>query len=235
MILPQQFLSNQPSMHSFDAKDRLKITPDELKQSNAPSERPILTVTFVLNHQQQESQPPRQQQRNNNNRSKKKNTNKHNETVDNWISILGVRYYLNRKYIESSEMSHVLPPLQSIPSVIVIQIKMNIVTVNDVPIRLPFLFDASEDVEIKLQGPLKGVYNVVWSQYESEEKRNFLGQQLFPLIEGMEPYYCPKITGMCLELDDEEVVRLINHAEYRSQRVNEAISVLMDYFKIQDN
>merc|ERR1719375_636139 len=56
--------------------------------------------------------------------------------------------------------------------------------------------------------------------------RQVLGDHLFPVITRICPEHAPKITGMILELDQNEVVALLGSEALLRRRVEEALAVL---------
>ncbi|CAO2042894.1 unnamed protein product, partial [Urochloa humidicola] len=59
-----------------------------------------------------------------------------------------------------------------------------------------------------------------------EEQRLILGERLYPLVQQLEPYQAPKVTGMLLELDQTEILHLLVSPEALKSRVAEAMTVL---------
>ena len=53
-----------------------------------------------------------------------------------------------------------------------------------------------------------------------------LGERLFPLIQTMYPDLAGKITGMLLEIDNKELLRLLESGESLKVKVEEAVAVL---------
>lgn len=53
-----------------------------------------------------------------------------------------------------------------------------------------------------------------------------LGEQLYPLVERLEPSHAAKVTGMLLEMDQPEVLHLIESPEDLKSKVAEAMEVL---------
>ncbi|MCO5595000.1 hypothetical protein L7F22_049037 [Adiantum nelumboides] len=60
----------------------------------------------------------------------------------------------------------------------------------------------------------------------TEQQRAILGEQLYPLVDQLEHERAGKVTGMLLELGEQEVLRLINSREVLKARVSEAMEVL---------
>lgn len=53
-----------------------------------------------------------------------------------------------------------------------------------------------------------------------------LGEQLYPLVERIEPELAAKVTGMLLEMDQTEVLHLIESPDALKDKVAEAMDVL---------
>lgn len=62
-----------------------------------------------------------------------------------------------------------------------------------------------------------------------EQKKQMIGERLFPLIKAIEPTLAGKITGMLLEMDNGELIHLIESKEALQEKVNEAITVLNEH------
>ncbi|KAM7252367.1 hypothetical protein ACFE04_024250 [Oxalis oulophora] len=58
------------------------------------------------------------------------------------------------------------------------------------------------------------------------EQRILLGEQLYPLVEALEPETAAKVTGKVLELNQTEVLQLLESPDALRARVNDAIDVL---------
>ncbi|KAF5953221.1 hypothetical protein HYC85_011165, partial [Camellia sinensis] len=59
-----------------------------------------------------------------------------------------------------------------------------------------------------------------------ENQCMMLGEQLFPLVERVEPDHAGKVTGMLLEMDQTEVLHLIEAPDALKKKVSEALGVL---------
>ncbi|KAK2949492.1 putative Polyadenylate-binding protein [Blattamonas nauphoetae] len=66
------------------------------------------------------------------------------------------------------------------------------------------------------------------ARMSQEEQRQTLGEALFPQIENIDKEYAGKITGMLLELDTQELVRLLEDPAELLGKVNEARQVLIE-------
>lgn len=53
-----------------------------------------------------------------------------------------------------------------------------------------------------------------------------LGENLYPLVEQLEPDNAAKVTGMLLEMDQPEVLHLLESPEALKSKVAEAMDVL---------
>lgn len=58
------------------------------------------------------------------------------------------------------------------------------------------------------------------------EQRTMLGENLYPLVEQLEPETAAKVTGMLLEMDQTEVLHLLESPEALKAKVAEAMDVL---------
>ncbi|CAL5031158.1 unnamed protein product [Urochloa decumbens] len=59
-----------------------------------------------------------------------------------------------------------------------------------------------------------------------EQQRTILGENLYPLVEQLEPNQAAKVTGMLLEMDQTEVLHLLESPEALKSKVAEAMDVL---------
>ncbi|KAK5652763.1 hypothetical protein OQA88_9616 [Cercophora sp. LCS_1] len=66
-----------------------------------------------------------------------------------------------------------------------------------------------------------------------QQQKQILGENLFPKIQALQPDLAGKITGMLLEMDNNELVNLYDDEEALRAKVNEAMSVYEDYMKNQ--
>lgn len=53
-----------------------------------------------------------------------------------------------------------------------------------------------------------------------------LGENLYPLVEQLEPEHAAKVTGMLLEMDQTEVLHLLESPDALKAKVAEALEVL---------
>ncbi|XP_055954343.1 polyadenylate-binding protein 1-like [Patella vulgata] len=60
-----------------------------------------------------------------------------------------------------------------------------------------------------------------------QEKKQMLGERLFPLINPMHPDLAGKITGMLLEIDNSELLHMLESQESLKGKVEEAVAVLV--------
>ena len=66
----------------------------------------------------------------------------------------------------------------------------------------------------------------ILAQASSADQKQILGERLFPLIKQTHPDLAGKITGMLLEIDNEELLHMLEFREALSAKVDEAVSVL---------
>lgn len=62
-----------------------------------------------------------------------------------------------------------------------------------------------------------------------EQQKIMLGEQLYPLVHGLNSDKAAKITGMLLEMDNNEVLYLIDNPEALQSKVEEAMNVLKEH------
>ena len=55
-----------------------------------------------------------------------------------------------------------------------------------------------------------------------------LGENLYPLVDQLEPDYAAKVTGMLLEMDQTEVLHLLESPDALKAKVAEAMEVLQN-------
>ncbi|KAK4766392.1 hypothetical protein SAY87_008034 [Trapa incisa] len=61
-----------------------------------------------------------------------------------------------------------------------------------------------------------------------DQQRTMLGENLYPLVEQLQPEAAAKVTGMLLEMDQTEVLHLLESPEALKAKVAEAMEVLMN-------
>ncbi|CAH1249413.1 MID2 [Branchiostoma lanceolatum] len=60
----------------------------------------------------------------------------------------------------------------------------------------------------------------------SQERKQMLGERIFPIVEESQPNLAGKITGMLLEIDNAELLHLLDSRESLNAKVTEAVAVL---------
>ena len=64
------------------------------------------------------------------------------------------------------------------------------------------------------------------SRLDVSSQKNMLAEHLYPLIQVHQPEQAGKITGMLLELDNDELIHLIESPEALKGKVDEAVEAL---------
>ena len=61
------------------------------------------------------------------------------------------------------------------------------------------------------------------------EKKRLIGERLFPKIQVVEPRLAGKITGMLLEMDNDELLILLSEQKALMNKINEAMTILKEH------
>lgn len=84
------------------------------------------------------------------------------------------------------------------------------------------------------QDGVQGNVSVLQTQLASvppPQQKQLLGEALFPKIQSMQPDLAGKITGMLLEMDNQELVNLVEDEAALRAKVDEALTVYDEYVK----
>lgn len=81
------------------------------------------------------------------------------------------------------------------------------------------------------QGATEGVLQAQLSSVPLPQQKQILGEALFPKIQVMQPELAGKITGMLLEMENQELVNLIEDDAALRAKVDEALTVYDEYVK----
>jgi len=82
------------------------------------------------------------------------------------------------------------------------------------------------------QGPPgSGVDMNALNQASAPQQKQMLGEALYPKIHAQQPELAGKITGMLLEMDNEELLNLTGNDQALREKVDEALTVYDEYLK----
>jgi len=76
------------------------------------------------------------------------------------------------------------------------------------------------------QGPLTAK---ALAEANDEQKKQMIGERLFPLIKAQQPALAGKITGMLLEMDNTELLHLLESPQALGEKIQEALEVLNEH------
>jgi len=65
------------------------------------------------------------------------------------------------------------------------------------------------------------------------QRKQLIGERLFPLVKVLQPHQAGKITGMLLEMDNGELLHLLESSAALKDKVEEAVQVLAEYTATQ--
>jgi len=76
-----------------------------------------------------------------------------------------------------------------------------------------------------------GFDNAAYAAAPEEHQKQLLGEALYPKIQKINPELAGKITGMLLEMENQELVSLVDDEAALLVKVNEALAVYDEYLK----
>ncbi|CAH9100345.1 unnamed protein product [Cuscuta europaea] len=85
------------------------------------------------------------------------------------------------------------------------------------------------------QPPPIGALATALANASPADQRTMLGENLYPLVDQLEPVAAAKVTGMLLEMDQTEVLHLLESPEALKAKVAEAMDVLRNVSQQQSN
>ncbi|XP_048448488.1 embryonic polyadenylate-binding protein B-like [Rhincodon typus] len=110
------------------------------------------------------------------------------------------------------------------------------------PYKAPFVVPAlpqptqvrhqQTSISVKEQGPLTAA---MLSALPLKKQKQLLGERLYPLINTLHPSIAGKITGMLLELDNEELLQYLECSDSLCSKVDEAVMVLQRHQAQKDS
>ncbi|TRM66849.1 hypothetical protein BD626DRAFT_484025 [Schizophyllum amplum] len=114
------------------------------------------------------------------------------------------------------------PPAQGVPAPAPANYKLNPQTRNATPSPSMPAPQPTEPGQINM---------AVFSSVSPMEQKQMLGEVIYLKIASQQPELSGKITGMLLEMDNQELLTLLDSPEALTGKVNEALSVLQDFSK----
>ena len=90
------------------------------------------------------------------------------------------------------------------------------------------------DASLSQQIPIEALASAL-ANASPEQQRTMLGENLYPLVEQLEPDNAAKVTGMLLEMDQTEVLHLLESPEALKAKVAEAMNEPISILNLQNS
>ncbi|KAK9478758.1 hypothetical protein V1514DRAFT_330322 [Lipomyces japonicus] len=92
-----------------------------------------------------------------------------------------------------------------------------------------------EEENVPVQGaPSSGITAATLAAVDPETQKNILGEALYPKVLAEQPQLAPKITGMLLELDNNQILALLDDESELKNKIKYSVEVLDGYLKSED-
>jgi len=97
---------------------------------------------------------------------------------------------------------------------------------NPNPSALPGNLDGGSTAPTETLAPEQPLTTEALAKAPEDQRKQMIGERLYPLIHASHPRLAGKITGMLLEMDNTELLHLLDSAHALTEKIDEALSVL---------